>query len=188
MGDQRPILCGMDEAGRGCIAGPLVIAGVVLKNSVEGLNDSKKLTGKKREELFEKIIENSSYEIVLFSNEEVDEIGISGCLKNGIKKIKEGIEAETYLMDGNCTFGNDGVETEVKADAKYQEVSAASILAKVTKDRDLVKNGGAYPMFSFASHQGYGTKKHIEEIKAHGLTPLHRKSFKIKSIEQPTLL
>ncbi len=180
-------LCGIDEAGRGCIAGPLVIAGVVLRNSVEGLNDSKKLSAKKREELFEEIVKNSSYEIVVFSNTEVDELGISKCLSRGIAKITGSIDAEKYLMDGNSTFGNDGVETEVKADAKYKEVSAASILAKVTKDKILIKEGEKFPEFSFSSHQGYGTKKHIEEIEKYGLSPLHRKTFKIKSLTQPTL-
>ncbi|MCV6607840.1 MAG: ribonuclease HII [Campylobacterales bacterium] len=180
-------LCGMDEAGRGCIAGPLVIAGVILEKEIEGLNDSKKLTPKKREELYQKILEGSKYLIVVFSSGEVDEYGLSKCLGKGIKEIRETLQADRYLMDGNTNFGNDGVDTEVKADSKYQEVSAASILAKVTKDKTLVKDGEKYPEFTFASHQGYGTKNHIEEISKHGLTPLHRKSFKIKSIDNPSL-
>ena len=181
------ILCGIDEAGRGCVAGDLVIAGAVLHKEIEELNDSKKLTKKKREELFEIIIKNADYKIVSFSALEVDELGISQCLHLGIKTIKKSVKADEYLMDGNSTFKNEGVKTEVKADAKYPEVSAASILAKVTKDRNLIKLGAEFPNFSFSSHQGYGTKKHIEEIQKYGLTPLHRKSFKIKSIEQPTL-
>lgn len=181
------MFCGIDEAGRGCIAGPMVIAGAVLTTEIKDLNDSKKLSKKKREELFEKIINNSHYHIVVFSANDVDEFGISKCLENGIREIRENIQADEFLMDGNSNFRNEGVKTEVKADAKYPEVSAASILAKVTKDRSLVKDGANYPNFSFSSHQGYGTKKHIAEIKKFGLTPLHRKSFKIKSLEQPTL-
>jgi len=181
------MFCGIDEAGRGCIAGPLVVAGVVLKSSILGLNDSKKLSKKKREELFAEIIKHSDYHIVSFSAKKVDELGISKCLHLAIKEIISVIKADKYLMDGNSNFHNPGVKTEVKADAKYMEVSAASILAKVTKDRSLIQEGEKYPDFSFSSHQGYGTKKHIQEIKEFGYTPLHRQTFRIKTLETPSL-
>jgi len=181
------MLCGIDEAGRGCLAGPLVIAGVVLTAPVLGLADSKKLTATKREALFEPIRLHSRHHIALFPAEEIDARGLSACLKRGIEAIVEAVEAQRYLMDGNSSFGVAGVETMIKADASVLEVSAASILAKVTKDRVLAEAGAAFPQFDFAGHQGYGTKKHIGEIRAYGYTPLHRKSFRVKTLEQPTL-
>ena len=134
--DEKP-LCGIDEAGRGPLAGSLVMAGVVLTGKVEGLMDSKKLTEKKREALYPLIIENSAYHIVSFSAQEVDELGISKCLHNGLQSIQKHLTEVEYLFDGNSTFGVDNITTMVKADDKIPEVSAASILAKVTRDREI---------------------------------------------------
>ena len=179
-------LCGIDEAGRGCIAGDLVIAGCILHSTIDGLNDSKKLTEKKREMLYEEIVKNSTYHIVKFSSQQVDEDGLSSCISKGLKEIIQTIKSDRYLFDGNSSFGIEDLPTMVKADAKILEVGAASILAKVTHDRNILKDAKKYPLYEFEKHKGYGTKKHIEFIKEFGYCPIHRKSYKIKALE-PTL-
>ncbi len=181
------ILCGIDEAGRGPIAGDLVIAGCILVQNIEGLNDSKKLSAKKREMLYERIITSDAhYHIVKFSASEIDENGISKCLKNGLVEILESLKADEYLFDGNTTFGVQNLQTMVKADGKIAEVSAASILAKVTHDRDILQEAKKYPEYGFEKHKGYGTKLHIEMIKKYGYSPIHRRSYRLKALE-PTL-
>ena len=181
------MLCGIDEAGRGCIAGPLVVAGCVLLENISGLNDSKKLTEKKREELFTCISTSASFKIVSFEHDEVDNRGLSACLKDAISQIKEHFKECDILMDGNSTFGVQGIDTMVKADAKIPEVSAASILAKVTRDRYMYEMDKLYPKYGFASHKGYGSALHVNKIKELGPSPIQRMSFKIKSLNQPTL-
>ncbi|MCW8838358.1 MAG: ribonuclease HII [Thiovulaceae bacterium] len=181
------MLCGIDEAGRGPCAGDLVMAGCILTSDVNGLNDSKKLSEKKREALFEEIVKNSVYHIVKFSPKEIDHIGISKCLASGLKEILNTLDADEYLFDGNSTFGVDGLSTMIKADGKIAEVSAASILAKVTHDRDILELAKKYPEWEFESHKGYGTKKHIELIKKYGYSPIHRMSYKIKELREPSL-
>jgi len=181
--DNKTPLCGIDEAGRGCIAGSLVIAGVVLTAKIEGLMDSKKLSEKKREILFPQIIENSKYHIVSFSPQEVDDLGISKCLQQGLLRIQEHIQDVDYLFDGNTTFGVSNITTMVKADVKIAEVSAASILAKVTRDREIIALSRVYPQYSFEKHKGYGTKMHIEALVQYGRCPIHRETFKIKSLD-----
>jgi len=175
-------LCGIDEAGRGPLAGDLVIAGVILLNEVEGLMDSKVLSEKKREELYPLILENSLYHIVSFSAQDIDKDGLSICLGKGLESIQEHLNAKVYLFDGNQTFGVLGISTMVKADGKIAEVSAASILAKVTHDRAIVKASKLFPLYGFEKHKGYGTKAHIEAIKEHGYCDLHRRSFKVKGL------
>jgi len=179
-------LCGIDEAGRGPIAGSLVMAGVILNTEIEGLMDSKVLSEKKREALFPIILENSTHHIVSFSAQEVDELGISKCLSKGLKSILENLESEDFLFDGNSNFGVSGLRTMIKADAKIPEVSAASILAKVTRDREMVEFGKTYTEYGFEGHKGYGTAAHVEAIKKYGYSPIHRRSFKLKALE-PTL-
>ncbi len=179
-------LCGIDEAGRGPIAGPLVMAGVILENPVEGLNDSKKLTEKRREALFDTIIANSRHHIAWFNALEIDEYGISACLKMGLEEIMGFLQSDDYLFDGNSTFGATGLRTMVKADAEVPEVSAASILAKVARDREMVKLSRQFPQYGFEGHKGYGTKEHIEAIKEHGYCEIHRRTFRLKALE-PTL-
>jgi len=176
-------LCGIDEAGRGPFAGPLVVAGVLLKKDIDGLNDSKKLTEKKRESLFDTIKENSIFHIVFSSNQEIDEFGLSICLQNSIKEIMKTIKTTDYLMDGNTTFGIENLECLIKADDKIEEVSAASILAKVSRDRYMKEIASKYPQYGFEKHKGYGTKAHTDAIKIYGYSELHRKSFKIKALE-----
>lgn len=176
-------LCGIDEAGRGPFAGPLVVAGVVLKKDIEDLNDSKKLTQKKREKLFDIIQQNSFYHIVFKSNEQIDTKGLSICLKESIKEIMLNIKAKQYLMDGNTAFGIENLDFLVKADVKIKEVSAASILAKVSRDRFMQEISKDYPRYGFEKHKGYGTKVHTDAIIKYGYCELHRKSFKIKKLE-----
>ena len=176
-------LCGIDEAGRGPLAGDLVMAGCILENKVEGLNDSKKLTAKRREILFEQIIVNSKYHIVKFSALEIDALGISACLKKGLTQIMQNMPTDNFLFDGNTAFGISNLTTMIKADGKVTEVSAASILAKVTHDRDILKVAKEYPEYQFEKHKGYGTKLHIEMIKKYGYSPVHRKTYKIKALE-----
>ncbi|MBV5320453.1 MAG: ribonuclease HII [Sulfuricurvum sp.] len=180
------VLCGIDEAGRGPLAGPLTIAGVILRHPIEGLNDSKKLTEKKREELFEIIIQNSDYHIARFSAEQIDDLGLSACLAAGLREIMSTLGEADYLYDGNSKFGVSDLRTMVKADATIPEVSAASILAKVTRDREMVKLAPLYPKYGFEGHKGYGSASHIEAIRLYGHCEIHRKSFKLKSL-QPSL-
>lgn len=176
-------LCGIDEAGRGCIAGDLAVAGVVLTKKIDGINDSKKLSEIKRDLLSIEIKESAIYHIVLTPSYIIDKIGLSLALKNSILEIKEKIQADKYLMDGNSSFGVEGVDTMVKADTKILEVGAASILAKVARDQKLKNLNSKYNKYEFSSHKGYGTKKHIALIKKYGLSDEHRHSFKLKALE-----
>jgi ribonuclease HII len=175
-------LCGIDEAGRGPLAGMLVICGVVLGANIDGLADSKKLSEKKREYLYEQIIASAEYHIVSFDAPQIDKLGISECLRRGLEEIKDALSDCKYLFDGNCTFGVSDISTMVKADTKIAEVSAASILAKVTRDRDINHMDTIYPEYGFLSHKGYGTAKHIKAILEFGRTPIHRKSFRVKGL------
>ena len=179
-------LCGIDEAGRGPIAGPLVMAGVILHAPIDGLNDSKQLSEKKRETLYGLITANADYHIVRFSAQQIDDDGISVCLASGLREIMGVLGEADYLFDGNATFGVRGLRTMVKADAEIPEVSAASILAKVTRDREMTALAETYPQYGFEKHKGYGSAAHIEAIKIHGYSAIHRKTFRIKAL-QPTL-
>ncbi|MFA6188541.1 MAG: ribonuclease HII [Sulfuricurvum sp.] len=183
---KKIVLCGIDEAGRGPLAGPLVMAGVILHKPITGLNDSKKLSEKKREVLFDLIIENSMYKIVRFSAEEIDNLGLSACLKKGLEEIIHSLDADDFLFDGNSKFGVSGLRTLIKADALISEVSAASILAKVSRDREMVEIDSLYPGYGFAEHKGYGTAIHVQAIQENGYCEIHRKSFKLKAL-QPSL-
>jgi ribonuclease HII len=180
-------LCGIDEAGRGPLAGSLVIAGVVLKAPIEGLMDSKKLTEKRREALYPIVIENSAYHIVSFSAQEVDQMGISKCLHVGLQSIQKHLPEVEYLFDGNSTFGVENITTMIKADSKVAEVSAASILAKVTHDREMIEMAKKYPEYGFEKHKGYGTKAHIEALLKYDRCEMHRKTFRVKGLDNPVL-
>ena len=187
-------ICGIDEAGRGPIAGPLVVAGCILskkckvksKKWYEMLRDSKKLSTKKREELFEIIKENSIYHIVFVDNKTIDKNGLSFAIKSALLEIKNTLTAKKYLFDGNSNFGVEGIETIIKGDSKIKEISAASILAKVSRDKYMLEIADNYPDYNFKKHKGYITKEHIEEIKKYGFSEIHRKSYKLKALE-PTL-
>lgn len=177
------MLCGIDEAGRGPLAGDLVVAGCILNVHVEGLNDSKKLTEKKREALFELIVKNSTYHIVKFSAKDIDDLGVSVCIKRALVEIMKNLTCNEYLFDGNSAFGVSGLKTMVKADGKIAEVSAASILAKVTHDRDILELAKKYPQYQLEKHKGYGTALHVEMIKKYGYCEIHRRSYKLKALE-----
>jgi len=178
------MMCGIDEAGRGPLAGDMVMAGCILSVHVEGLNDSKKLSEKKREALFECIVQNSEYHIVKITPAQIDADGISACLKRGLLEIMKHLKSDIYLFDGNVSYGIPELQTMVKADGKVPEVSAASILAKVTHDRDILLLAKEYPQYELHRHKGYGTARHIELIKLHGYSDIHRKSYKLKALEK----
>ena len=185
------MLCGIDEAGRGPIAGPMVVAGVIINQAIKGLNDSKVLSEKKRELLYDTVIDSCDYHIVFTDAKTLDEKGLSACLKASIKEIMEKLNhASEFLMDGNTSFGIPTLQYKIKADASVQEVSAASILAKVSRDRYMCNIASNYPHYDFEKHKGYGTKAHVEKIKIHGRCEEHRKSFKLKALDeanQPSL-
>jgi ribonuclease HII len=181
------MLCGIDEAGRGCLAGPLVVAGAILKEPILGLNDSKQLSEKQREAYFEILQNKAEFKIVFCYHIMVDTKGLSACLKYAIETIKSHFNGHDILMDGNCNFGVQGITTMIKADAKVPEVSAASILAKVSRDRYMCEIASRYPLYEFEKHKGYGSALHVEKIKAFGYCEIHRKSFKLKSLSQPSL-
>ena len=185
-------LCGIDEAGRGPLAGPLVVAGCIINKPIKGLNDSKVLSEKKRESLFDTIKENCTYHIVFTDAKTIDEKGLSACLKNSIKEIMQELKdsCEEFLMDGNTSFGIQTLQHKIKADATVKEVSAASILAKVSRDRYMKAIAPTYPKYNFEKHKGYGTKAHVQSIKTHGRCEEHRQSFKLKALDevnQPSL-
>ena len=172
-------ICGIDEAGRGPLAGPMVVAGVVLASAVEGARDSKKLTESKREALYGQIIANSKYKIVFKSHIEIDEKGLSQCLHEALEEIKNTLVAKQYIMDGNTNFGVLGIDTIIKGDDKIPAISCASILAKVSRDRFMHALDSQYDIYEFGRHKGYGTKLHKELIGEYGLSDIHRKSFQI---------
>ena len=175
-------ICGIDEAGRGALAGCLAVAACVLKREISGLDDSKKLTSKRRAELFKKIEANSDYLIVYFSNSQIDELGLSECLRRALKLFQRHFIGCELLYDGNLDYGT-GVRTMIKADGKVAEVSAASIIAKVSRDQIMAAWDKIYPDYGYARHKGYGTKSHLEAIAKFKECELTRKSFKIKNFE-----
>ena len=180
------MLCGIDEAGRGPIAGDLVVAGCIfhLNTKIEGLNDSKKISEKKRYELFDEILNNTINHIVIIKPWDIDTKGLSKCMTEALEEIKTHLCADEYLFDGNTTFGVKGLDTMVKADGKVAEVSAASILAKVVHDLKIIEDSKEYPQYGFERHKGYGTAHHVEMIKKHGYCPIHRRSFKLKALQE----
>ncbi len=177
------IICGVDEAGRGPLAGPVVAAACILPDGfiIDGLNDSKKLSEKKREKLFDIIINNAlDYSIAMASVEEIEEINILNAAMLAMKRAIEGlkIEPDLALIDGNTSRGfTVNTQTVVGGDSISPSIAAASILAKVTRDRMCYDFDKEYPEYGFAKHKGYGTKVHIEAIKTYGVTPIHRPSF-----------
>ncbi len=177
-------ICGVDEAGRGPLAGPVCAAAVILPENIEieGLNDSKKLTEKKREELFPVIIEKAvAYGIAFASVEEIEEYNILGAtfiaMNRAIEKLQ--IKADYALIDGNRIPKGITVdcETVIKGDFKSSSIAAASILAKVSRDKLLYEYDKEFPQYGFAKHKGYGTKAHYETIDQYGPCKYHRPSF-----------
>ena len=181
--DGYTAVCGCDEAGRGPLAGPVVAAAVILPRGcdIPGLNDSKKLTEKKREALFDVICENAvAYAIAEASAEEIDEINILNASMLAMRRAVEAlsVSADFALIDGNTSRGFAiPTQTVVGGDAKSPSVAAASILAKVTRDRICADMDAAYPEYGFAKHKGYPTKVHMDAVREYGPSPIHRKTF-----------
>lgn len=177
-------ICGIDEAGRGPLAGPVVVASVIMPRDsmIEGVNDSKKVSEKKREALYDKIIEEAvSYGIGVIDQKEIDERNILEVTKTGLTtSLKElSVKPDVILVDALKGIDTLGIpyQSIIKGDALCYSISAASILAKVTRDRMMRQWDEIYPQYGFEKHKGYGTKAHIEAIKEYGLCPIHRKSF-----------
>lgn len=179
-----PVIAGVDEAGRGPLAGPVVAAAVVLPPEVEieGLNDSKKLTPARREALFSAITQTAlSYCVSGASVEEIENLNILQATFLAMRRAVEGLSVpvDLLLIDGNQM--PDGLSvparTVVKGDGRSASIAAASILAKVTRDRYMVQMDAQYPGYGFAQHKGYGTKAHYAALAQKGLSPLHRPSF-----------
>ncbi|MGN0570186.1 MAG: ribonuclease HII [Candidatus Fimenecus sp.] len=182
-------VCGIDEAGRGPLAGPVYAAAVILPLGldIDGLNDSKKLSEKKREMLFDVICEKAvDFSIGIADEKEIDEINILNATFLAMKRAVDGLKVKPdyALIDGNQYPHIGGVteETIVKGDAKSMSVAAASILAKVSRDRFMLEIAEKYPQYCFEKHKGYGTKLHYEMLEKYGVSPFHRKSFLKKLI------
>ena len=175
------IIAGVDEVGRGCLAGPVVAAAVILKNSIDSLNDSKKLSKKKREVLYSKILENTtSVAVGVKWNDYIDKYNIKiaseDAMKDAINSLS--IRPDKVLVDGfslDIQIENEGI---IKGDQKYEQIMAASIIAKVTRDEIMRSFHYIYPQYDFISNSGYGTKKHFEELDKYSYTPIHRLTFK----------
>lgn len=177
------IICGVDEAGRGPLAGPVCAAAVILPADleIEGLNDSKKLTEKRREALYDIITEKAvAYGIGFASEREIDEINILQATFLAMRRAVEqlSVKPDMVLVDGNREPSLDlSVKTIIKGDSLSANIAAASILAKVTRDRLMVEQDAIYPQYKFAVHKGYGTKAHYAAIAEHGMCPIHRRTF-----------
>ena len=191
-------IAGIDEAGRGPLAGPVVVACVVMPRDsmIEGVNDSKKVSEKKREKLYEQITEEAlGFGVGIISQEEIDRINILNATKEGltaaIKEMEKDLQEkqrrfekpEIILVDALTKIDTDHIpyKSIIKGDAKSYSIAAASIVAKVTRDRIMRAWDEVYPMYGFEKHKGYGTAAHIAAIKEYGLCPLHRRSF-VKNI------
>jgi ribonuclease HII len=191
-------IAGIDEAGRGPLAGPVVVACVVMPRDsmIEGVNDSKKVSEKKREKLYEEITNEAlGYGVGIISQEEIDKINILNATKEGltlaIKNLEKDLQEknrafqkpEIILVDALTKIDTDHIpyRSIIKGDSKSYSIAAASIIAKVTRDRIMREWDEVYPVYGFEKHKGYGTAAHIAAIKEYGLCPLHRRSF-VKNI------
>ena len=177
-------ICGVDEAGRGPLAGPVYAAAVILPLNlqIDGLNDSKKLSEKKREQLFDEIKEKAiAYSVGIATEAEIDEINILNATFLAMKRAVDSltVKADYALIDGNRYphIGDICEETVVKGDGKVMSIAAASIIAKVSRDRFMLELAKKYPQYQFEKHKGYGTKLHYEMIEKYGVSDIHRKTF-----------
>ena len=178
------LIAGVDEAGRGPLAGPVVCACVIMpmesEKIIEGVNDSKKLSAKKREELFDKIVDIAiSYSIVEIEEKKIDEINILQATKLGMKRAVENLKVmpDLVLVDAVKIDVALPQENIIKGDALSYNIAAASILAKVYRDKLMENLDKKYPEYNFAKHKGYGTKAHIEALKKYGKCEIHRETF-----------
>ena len=177
------LICGVDEAGRGPLAGPVCAAAVILppETVIEGLNDSKRLTEKRREALYDVICQTAvAYGIAMASEQEIDELNILQATFLAMRRAVEQLQTlpAMVLVDGNRDPGlGISTQTVVGGDGKSANIAAASILAKVTRDRYMMQLAADYPAYGFEIHKGYGTKRHYDAILEHGVAPVHRRSF-----------
>ncbi|MEG1614034.1 MAG: ribonuclease HII [Oscillospiraceae bacterium] len=184
------LVCGIDEAGRGPLAGPVFAAAVILPMGCEigGINDSKKLSEKKREQLFDIITEKAlAYSIATSTEKEIDEINILRATFLAMNRAVDGLllKPDIALIDGNQKPGLEIEQrTIVKGDAKSISIAAASILAKVSRDRYMLKLAQVYPEYHFEKHKGYGTKLHYEMLEEYGVSDIHRRTFLKKILER----
>jgi len=177
-------IAGIDEAGRGPLAGPVTVGAVILKpdSFIEGINDSKKISETKREKLYEKITEEAvAWSVGIVDQKEIDEINILNATKKALTMALDGLKVkpERLLVDALEHIDTKGIPytSIIKGDAKVYSIGAASIIAKVTRDRIMRKYDEQYPEYGFGKHKGYGTSAHIEAIKKYGPCPLHRETF-----------
>ena len=177
-------IAGIDEAGRGPLAGPVVVASVILApdSMIEGINDSKKIAENKREKLYDMITQEAiSYGVGIVYQDEIDEINILQATKKGLTMAIQQMEIKPNIILVDALNGIDTLgipyKSIIKGDAKCYSISAASIIAKVTRDRIMREWDKVYPQYGFGSHKGYGTAKHIAAIKEYGPCSLHRRSF-----------
>ena len=177
-------ICGIDEAGRGPLAGPVVVASVIMPadSMIEGVNDSKKISEKKREKLYDQIIEEAiCYGVGIVDNIEIDEMNILNATKKGLTMSLQEltVKPDLIIVDALTHIDTLGIpyESIIKGDAKCYSIAAASIIAKVTRDRIMREWDEIYPQYGFIQHKGYGTAKHIQSIKEYGLCPIHRRTF-----------
>lgn len=182
------LICGIDEAGRGPLAGPVVVATVIMpRNSmIEGVNDSKKVSEKKREKLYDLITDEAiAYGVGIIDQKEIDRINILNATKEGLTMaVKElNPKPDLIIVDALSKIDTEGIpyKSIIKGDAKCYSIACASIIAKVTRDRIMRQWDEVYPQYGFIKHKGYGTAAHISAIKEYGLCPLHRLSF-VKNI------
>ncbi|HSX27629.1 MAG TPA: ribonuclease HII [Patescibacteria group bacterium] len=176
------MIVGIDEVGRGCWAGPLVAAAVLLNSPVRGLKDSKLLTRSQREKLSQDIRTNAEVGLGWVSSRQIDDLGLTAAINLAMHQALVAIKAdyEEVIIDGNHNFLADMPKTRavIKADLTISSVSAASIVAKVARDQFMSEQALKFPKYGFEKHVGYGTKFHIEMLKTHGVCELHRMSYK----------
>ena len=177
-------ICGIDEAGRGPLAGPVVVASVIMPadSMIEGVNDSKKISEKKREKIYDQILEEAiSYGVAIIGQDEIDEINILNATKKGLTVSLQELSQRPDLILVDALNGIDTMgipyDSIIKGDAKCYSIAAASIIAKVTRDRIMREWDKVYPEYGFEKHKGYGTAAHIAAIRENGVCPIHRRSF-----------
>ena len=177
----KVVVAGTDEVGRGALAGPVIAAAVILETNIDGLDDSKKLSEKKRTNFSNSILENSIYAFGSASNDEIDNINILNASLLAMKRaiLNLSVKPDLVLVDGIHKPDLDiKMESIIGGDTLIKEISAASIIAKVYRDNLMIEYDKSYPLYGFKNHKGYGTKQHLDLIKINGASSIHRKSFK----------
>lgn len=179
------LICGIDEAGRGSLAGSLFVCGVLggdKLHKIDSLRDSKKLSKLQRNKIFHRALElEIPYFVVKCNSYRIDSYGLSQCMKYALNKICLNLDSKQYVLDGNTNFGLKNINCIVKGDSKIPQISLSSVIAKYFKDRESEALHKLYPKYNLIKNQGYGTLHHLQAIKLYGPSPIHRKSFKLKS-------